>query len=173
MRNMLKTLKEISINVLIQNFLKNSFCCFLEFMFEKINPYLLLAMTICEVLKFDFWPTLFKAESQTFWFEDQILFILCFDKKKPVLKLLSLERVRRKLIIKCGHSKIFSGSNMYSTATVNKYTIAAFEYVSYTLCCYLVLALERINKVYNLNNLVMSKCCCRFWLQGEFSSWFL
>ena len=80
-------------------------------------PYLLLAITICEVLKFDFCPTLFKAESQTFWFEDQILFILCFDKKKPVLKLLSLERVRRKLIIKCGHSKIFSGSNMYSRYT--------------------------------------------------------
>ena len=112
-------------------------------------------MTICEVLKFDFCPTLFKAESQTFWFEDQILFILCFDKKKPVLKLLSLMRVRRKLITKCGHSKIFSGSNMYSTATVNKYTKAAFQYVSYNLCCYLVLALERINKVYNLNNLVM------------------
>ena len=131
-------------------------------------------MTICEVLKFDFWPTLFKAESQTFWFEDQILFILCFDGKKPVLKLLSLKRVRRKLITKCGHSKIFSGSNMYSSATVNKYTKAAcVQYVSYNLCCYLVLALERINKLHNLNNLVMSKCCCRFWLQGEFSSWFL
>ena len=97
MRNMLKTLKEISINVLIQNFLKKQLVLFFRIqLFIKKTPYLLLAMTICEVLKFDFCPTLFKAESQTFWFEDQILFILCFDEKKTGFKTFILKESQEK-----------------------------------------------------------------------------
>ena len=102
-----------------------------------------------------FVPHYSKLKAKLFDLKTKFFSFCVLTKKKPVLKLLSLKRVRRKLITKCGHSKIFSGSNMYWTATVNKYSKAAcVQYVSYNLCCYLVLALERINKVHNLNNLV-------------------